>query len=108
MRNIVLPYALLAVMSAFSLPALAATAGTATVVSSVIAGSPQTAERVDLNTADATTLQSALEGVGKIKAEAIVAYREANGPFGSVDELLEVKGIGSSLLERNKGRLIIK
>jgi competence protein ComEA len=38
-------------------------------------------------------LQQELKGVGKVKAEAIVAYREANGPFTTVDQLLEVKGI---------------
>ncbi len=41
------------------------------------------------------------------KAQAIVAYREANGPFSSVDELLEVKGIGKSLLDKNRDKLDI-
>ncbi|WP_028694885.1 ComEA family DNA-binding protein [Pseudomonas cremoricolorata] len=61
--------------------------------------------RVDLNSADALTLQKELAGIGKAKAEAIVAYRDAHGPFTSVDELLEIKGIGSALLERNRDRL---
>lgn len=63
---------------------------------------------LDLNTADAQTLQRDLSGIGKAKAEAIVAYREANGPFASVDELLEIKGIGNSLLERNRTKLMVK
>lgn len=61
--------------------------------------------RVDLNGADAPTLQRELTGVGKAKAEAIVAYRESNGAFSSVEELLEVKGIGKAILDRNRDRL---
>jgi len=61
--------------------------------------------KVDLNGADAATLQRELSGIGKGKAEAIVAYRESNGPFSSVEELLEVKGIGKAILDRNRERL---
>lgn len=64
--------------------------------------------RVDLNKADALTLQKELAGIGKAKAEAIVAYRDAHGPFTSVDELLEIKGIGSALLERNRDKLVVQ
>jgi len=68
----------------------------------------QAAATVDVNKADVATLQSELTGIGKSKAEAIVAYREAHGPFASVDELLEVKGIGSALLERNRDKLTLE
>ncbi|MBD9424682.1 helix-hairpin-helix domain-containing protein [Pseudomonas sp. PDM15] len=60
---------------------------------------------VNLNTADAETLQSVLIGIGKVKAQAIVDHRNANGPFASVDELLEVKGIGAATLEKNRDRI---
>ncbi len=62
---------------------------------------------LDLNKADAVTLQRELSGIGKTKAEAIVAYREENGEFASVDELLEIKGIGKALLERNRDKLTV-
>ena len=62
---------------------------------------------VNLNTADEATLQRELSGVGAVKAKAIVAYREANGDFTSVDELLEVKGIGKVILERNRDKIVI-
>ncbi|MBK5552230.1 MULTISPECIES: ComEA family DNA-binding protein [unclassified Pseudomonas] len=62
-------------------------------------------EKIDLNGADAPTLQRELAGVGEAKAKAIVAYRETNGPFASVDELLEVKGIGKAILDRNREKL---
>ena len=52
--------------------------------------------------------QAAFFGIGAAKANAIIAYRESNGPFMAVDELLEVKGIGKALLEKNRGRLEIK
>ncbi len=62
-------------------------------------------EKIDLNDADATILQKELSGVGEAKAKAIVTYRETNGPFASVDELLEVKGIGKAILDRNRDKL---
>ncbi|TBU96817.1 ComEA family DNA-binding protein [Stutzerimonas kirkiae] len=63
---------------------------------------------IDLNSADADTLARELSGIGASKAQAIVDYRDAHGPFVSVDELLEVQGIGSSILERNEKRLTVK
>lgn len=63
--------------------------------------------KVNLNTADAAMLERELLGVGAVKAKAIVDYREANGPFASVDELLEVKGIGNATLEKNRDKLSI-
>lgn len=57
---------------------------------------------VNINTADAATLAQSLDGVGMAKAQAIVAWREANGAFASADQLAEVKGIGASLVERNR------
>ncbi len=62
-------------------------------------------DKVNINTADALALQKALLGVGAAKAQAIVAHREEFGAFASVDELLEVKGIGKSILEQNRLRL---
>ncbi|MBC8648225.1 helix-hairpin-helix domain-containing protein [Pseudomonas sp. MTM4] len=60
---------------------------------------------INLNSADAETLTRELKGIGATKAKAIIAYREAHGPFGSVDELLEVKGIGAATLEKNRAKL---
>ena len=69
-----------------------------------ISAKPQSV-KVDLNGADAATLQRELAGIGRAKAEAIVAYRESNGSFSSVEELLEVKGIGKAILDRNREKL---
>ncbi len=52
---------------------------------------------VDLNAADAAALD-ALPGIGPVLAGRIVAWRDANGPFRSVDELAEVSGIGGAIL----------
>jgi len=60
---------------------------------------------VDINTADAKTLARELQGVGMAKAEAIVSYREKNGPFKSADDLVKVKGLGKKLVEQNKANL---
>ncbi|RMG59850.1 MAG: helix-hairpin-helix domain-containing protein [Gammaproteobacteria bacterium] len=60
---------------------------------------------VDINTADAETLARVMQGVGPKKAEAIVRYREAHGPFHNVYELVRVKGIGKKTVKRNFDRL---
>lgn len=53
---------------------------------------------ININTADMRELK-ALDGIGDSKAAAIIAYREENGGFMSVDELLNVSGIGEKTLE---------
>ncbi|MGK0498817.1 MAG: competence protein ComEA [Oceanicoccus sp.] len=63
---------------------------------------------VNINTADAATLSDQLKGVGHSKAEAIVAYRESYGPFKSIDELTAVKGIGESLMDKNRERIVLE
>ena len=63
---------------------------------------------VNINTADAETLSAELEGVGLSKAEAIVQYRETNGPFRSAAELTEVKGIGERTLEINRDNILVQ
>ncbi len=55
-------------------------------------------EIMDLNTATASDLQR-LPGIGQTRAEAIIAWREENGGFGSVDQMTKVKGIGKGTLE---------
>jgi len=60
------------------------------------------AESVNVNTADATALAKALNGIGPAKAKAIVSYREKNGPFKSVDQLAMVEGITQKLIDKNR------
>lgn len=62
---------------------------------------------IDINAADASTLAAELTGIGTSKAEAIVAYREANGPFKRLEELVNVKGVGEKTLEKNRAILVI-
>jgi len=63
---------------------------------------------VNINTADAQSLAAGLKGIGPSKAEEIVKYRETYGPFASVDELTEVKGVGKSTLEKNRNVLTLE
>lgn len=69
---------------------------------------PPTVATVNINKADAATLASALKGVGTSRAQEIVRYREAYGPFTSVDELADVKGIGKSTLDDNRTRITLE
>lgn len=60
---------------------------------------------ININTADKQTLIENINGVGEKKAEAIIAYRESNGPFKSIDDLSKVKGISDKTIEKNKAML---
>ncbi len=64
--------------------------------SAAFAGKP-----VNVNAASAAELADALDGIGDVKAQAIVAYRTANGAFKTADTLTAVKGIGVKTVEKN-------
>jgi competence protein ComEA len=63
---------------------------------------------VDINSATAKEISAAMRGVGPKKAEAIVAFREANGDFYTLEEVSQVKGIGVKTLEKNKDRVKVE
>jgi len=63
--------------------------------------------QVNINTADAETLALALDGIGMAKAMEIIAYREQNGEFSSIDQLADVRGIGPATIERNRDRIVV-
>lgn len=62
--------------------------------------------KIDLNSATVEELAK-LPGIGKKKAEAIVAYRSGNGEFNSVDDLVKVDGIGEKVLEKIREHLTV-
>jgi competence protein ComEA len=62
---------------------------------------------VNINTADAEVLARELQGIGISKAQAIVDYRAKNGDFAAPEDLLNVKGIGQSILEKNKADILL-
>ena len=61
---------------------------------------------VDLNTATAEELDT-LPGIGESLARRIIAYREANGPFGSIEEIMEVSGIGEAKFAELEDRVTV-
>ena len=65
------------------------------------------ADKVNINTASREILMSEIKGVGEKRADAIIAYREQNGPFKSVDELRNVTGVGQSILDENRDSLTV-
>lgn len=69
---------------------------------------PSLPTSVNINTADAPTLAEMLVGVGDSRARAIIDYRDANGPFTSADQLVEVKGIGEAVVDKNRDRIRVK
>ncbi len=62
--------------------------------------------KVNLNTADATQLET-ISGIGPATAEAIIAWRDANGPFTSIEQLLDVRGIGPAKFEAMRDAVTI-
>jgi competence protein ComEA len=63
------------------------------------------AESININTADKESLMSVIKGVGDKKAEAIIQYRKENGGFKSVDELVNVRGIGQAIVDKHRDNL---
>ena len=76
-------------------------------LSLLLATSAFAADKVNINTADAATIDEVLVNVGPAKAQAIVEYRKANGAFKSAEELAMVKGIGLKTVEKNRDRIEI-
>lgn len=69
-------------------------------------GADGTDGKVNLNTADATQLET-ISGIGPATAEAIIAWRESNGPFTSIEQLLDVRGIGPAKFEAMRDAVTI-
>lgn len=65
-------------------------------------------DKININTASAEDMVNALKGIGPKKAQAIIDYREAKGPFTQVDQLTEVKGIGPSTLSHIKELIVLE
>ena len=63
---------------------------------------------VNINTASPEMLTEGMSGIGDVKARAIVEYREKNGPFKSIDDLVYVKGIASGTVSKNRDKITIK
>jgi competence protein ComEA len=61
---------------------------------------------INVNTASATELET-LSGIGEVLAATIVEYRTQNGPFASVDDLLDVSGIGPATLEEIRDQVTV-
>ena len=77
------------------------------ILSLVLAGTALAGETVNINTADAATIDRVLVNVGPAKAQAIVDHRKANGAFRSPEQLALVKGIGLKTVEKNRDRIVI-
>ncbi len=93
---------LMSLLLALSLPALAVE-----VDAVKDAANTQVENRIDLNTADVTQLQE-LKGVGPKTAQAIVQWRDSQGPFTNVDQLLAIKGIGEKTLAKMRDSLVVQ
>jgi competence protein ComEA len=100
-------YTVLSIMALFTLlivnPAFAAGEKEGVTKSNEIVASM---EKININKADAKTLTT-LKGVGKDRAVKIIEYREKNGPFEKIEDLMKVKGICKKIFEQNKNILSV-
>jgi competence protein ComEA len=80
----------------------------AVLLASVFSIAAWAGQPVNVNKASAEEIAESLKGVGLSKAESIVEYREANGSFVHVDELVNVKGIGIRTVDQNRGMILLQ
>lgn len=81
-----------------------AKSGSSTVKKSTVKVKPQGSALVLVNRASAKEFE-ALDGIGPVLASRIIAFRKANGPFATIDDLLKVPGIGAGTLSKFKTKL---
>jgi competence protein ComEA len=94
-----------ALVLAVALAALAAAPVKAAAPAAPRAASSE-ARPIDLNTADSTALES-VPGIGKSLSQRILAFRDKNGPFQSVDDLLKVQGVGEKSIQKLRPYLTV-
>lgn len=70
-------------------------------------GQPRDTGKVEINRANSAELET-LPGIGPAKAAAIISYREQHGPFKTIEDLLNISGIGPKSLEKLKDHVMIK
>ncbi len=95
----------------FSLPAFAANPAETAAPALQAAKHKEAAveKTVNINTADAYTIvDSHIKGIGKKRAEEIVAYRTQHGPFKSVDDLKNIRGISEKIIDANRSHLTLE
>ena len=73
-----------------------------------ITAKAQFTDTINVNNADAGALAQALKGVGARKAEAIITFRELHGPFLTVEEMTQVKGLGKAFIAKNEHRVVFE
>ena len=66
------------------------------------------ASPVNINTANAEQIAESLTGIGMVKAQAIIDYRDTNGLFSSADQIVLVRGIGDATYNANEADILVK
>ena len=100
------PRIVTALVLVFALAAVAATAPSRAAAPAASKPPAADAKPVDINTAGASELES-VPGIGKSLAQRILTFREKNGAFSSVDDLLKVQGIGEKSLQHLRPYLVV-
>lgn len=97
---------LLLIATIVAVPGYAVAAGADGQAAPVQQASAAQTEKIDINTADKTQLQQ-VKGIGPKTAGAIVSWRDQQGEFETVDQLLAIKGIGEKTLNNMRGQITV-
>ena len=101
LKKVIVSLTLLLTLGA--LPVASATAGQNTATQTAA-----TLKDININSASAEEIAAALKGVGIKRAKSVVAWREINGDFTHLEQLLDIRGIGKKILEKNKARITLE
>ena len=94
-----------AVLLSLCAVALPIHADTSTKEKPPIVKSSAASHKININKADINILVGSVKGIGRKRAQAIIAYREEHKGFKSLDELADVKGFGQGFLNKNRVKL---
>lgn len=70
-------------------------------------GTDSANQKININKATAPELET-LPGIGPAKAEAIIEYRESNGPFKAIEDIMSISGFGEKTFEKLKESIVVK
>ncbi len=79
-----------------------------TLITTPVWANQSASEKVNINTADAETLDKNLKYVGEKTAKKIVEYRKEHGKFESVDDMTQVRGVGKKIIKANRNNMTVE
>lgn len=77
-------------------------------ISLVLMSAVALAKPLNINTANEKEIAKTMYGVGPSRAKAIIKFREANGEFKTLDQMTQVRGVSTAILEKNRDKIAVE